>query len=108
MCEAMLSLCCRTRSASGGGGLSHEGKAGQAAWAGGWAAAGWFQSLPFPFVHDLLHGRIAPHTGWLRQVYQRQRKTMAVDVFSLGCVVFFILIDGQHPFDHNAFNVVAG
>jgi len=65
------------------------------------------QSMDSSFTWN--HGGPNGLGGWFApEVYQRQRKTMAVDVFSLGCVIFFILSDGLHPFDNNAFNVVAG
>jgi len=46
--------------------------------------------------------------GWFApEVYRKQRKTKAVDIFSAGCVIYFALTNGHHPFRANAFDVVA-
>ena len=47
--------------------------------------------------------------GWFApEVYLHGRKTKAVDLFSTGCVIFWILSDGVHPFNNNPFRVVQG
>jgi serine/threonine protein kinase len=47
--------------------------------------------------------------GWFApEVYLNSRKTMAVDMFSAGCVIFWVLTDGHHPFKNNPFRVVQG
>ena len=47
--------------------------------------------------------------GWFApEVYLKGRKTMAVDLFSAGCMIFWVASDGLHPFDNNPFNVVQG
>lgn len=47
--------------------------------------------------------------GWFApEVYLKGRKTMAVDLFSAGCMIFWVVSDGSHPFDNNPFNVVQG
>lgn len=33
---------------------------------------------------------------------------MAVDMFSAGCMIFWVATNGQHPFNNNPFNVVQG
>ena len=33
---------------------------------------------------------------------------MAVDLFSAGCMIFWVVSNGYHPFDNNPFNVVQG
>jgi serine/threonine-protein kinase/endoribonuclease IRE1 len=38
-------------------------------------------------------------TGWMAPETLREgRKTRAVDIFSLGCVLFFCMTGGKHPF----------
>lgn len=31
------------------------------------------------------------------------KKTRAMDIFSLGCVLYYVMTDGQHPFGHTTF-----
>ena len=33
---------------------------------------------------------------------------MAVDLFSAGCMIFWVVANGLHPFGNNPFNVVQG
>lgn len=50
-----------------------------------------------------------PHgaDGWFApEVYLEERKTMAVDIFSAGCVIFLVLTDGRHPFNFNPYHIV--
>ena len=55
------------------------------------------------------HGGPTGMGGWFApEVYRQQRKTAAVDIFSLGCIIFYILTEGQHPFDGDPFRVVDG
>lgn len=45
--------------------------------------------------------------GWFApEVCRQQRKTKAVDIFSAGCVIYFALTRGEHPFNGCAFDVV--
>ena len=47
--------------------------------------------------------------GWFApEVYLRERKTIAVDMFSAGCMIYWVLANGKHPFNNNPFNVVRG
>lgn len=49
-------------------------------------------------------------SGWQApEQLQRQRQTLAVDLFSLGCVLFFCVTGGKHPFGDSIerdFNIV--
>merc|ERR1711871_481572 len=55
------------------------------------------------------HGGPDGSGGWFApEVYLKGRKTMAVDLFSAGCMIFWVASDGLHPFDNNPFNVVQG
>ena len=50
-----------------------------------------------------------PHgaDGWFApEVYLEERKTMAVDIFSAGCIIFMVLTDGHHPFHFNPYHIV--
>lgn len=50
-----------------------------------------------------------PHgaDGWFApEVYLEERKTMAVDIFSAGCIIFLVLTDGHHPFHFNPYHIV--
>ena len=52
------------------------------------------------------HGAPTALQGWYApEVYLKHRKTMAIDIFSTGCVFYYLLSGGVHPFG-NAFNVV--
>jgi serine/threonine protein kinase len=45
--------------------------------------------------------------GWYApEVCRKQRKTKAVDIFSAGCVIYYALTKGKHPFNGSAFDVV--
>jgi len=41
-------------------------------------------------------------TGWQAPEQEQGMETRAVDIFSLGCILFFCLTKGSHPFgdDH--------
>ncbi|MES1920495.1 hypothetical protein MHBO_002161 [Bonamia ostreae] len=44
-------------------------------------------------------------SGWQSpEVLCDGRKTKAIDIFSLGCIIFYILTNGHHPFDDDPLN----
>jgi serine/threonine protein kinase len=41
----------------------------------------------------------AGSAGWQApELLANERQTKSVDIFALGCIIFYILTDGQHPF----------
>ncbi|EGC33620.1 hypothetical protein DICPUDRAFT_80608 [Dictyostelium purpureum] len=40
------------------------------------------------------------------EVLMEKRKTKSVDIFSLGCILYYIATNGQHPFGEKLFRVV--
>lgn len=47
---------------------------------------------------DILQETSIASTGSFYDPYSKQRLTRAVDIFSLGCVFYYVLSKGQHPF----------
>lgn len=59
-----------------------------------------------------MHGGVGT-TGWRApEVLSGARQTKAVDIFAAGCIVFYVVTGGKHPFGDTVFgrdgNIVAG
>lgn len=51
-----------------------------------------------PAYNDSINESSITSTGSFYDPYSKHRLTKSVDIFSMGCVFFYILTNGQHPF----------